>query len=47
MTFVETLRGVLRDARWFMAFLALTLWGFAVAFHTLFRFDQDRFEVRS
>ncbi|CAL8463282.1 g2816 [Coccomyxa elongata] len=39
--FVDTLRVVLADVKWFLVFLVITMWGFACAFHVLYRSDQD------
>ncbi|KAK9917231.1 hypothetical protein WJX75_002125 [Coccomyxa subellipsoidea] len=39
--FVDTLRVVLSDVKWFLLFLFFTMWGFACAFHVLYRSDQD------
>ena len=44
VSFLDTLRWVLRDVKWFLAFLLLTMWGFACAFHVLYHRDH-RFEV--
>ena len=44
--FVDTLQSVLDDVKWSLLFLALTMWGFAGAFHILFREDHADYEVR-
>lgn len=43
--FVDTLRSVVSDVKWFLLFLILTMWGFAGAFYILFREDQQQYEV--
>jgi len=43
--FVDTLRSVVADVKWFLLFLVLTMWGFAGAFYILFREDQQQFQV--
>lgn len=43
--FVDTLRSVVSDVKWFLLFLVLTMWGFAGAFYILFREDQQQYEV--
>lgn len=45
--FVDTLRSVVADVKWFLLFLILTMWGFAGAFYILFREDQQQYEVRN
>jgi len=45
--FVDTLRSVVADVKWFLLFLVLTMWGFAGAFYILFREDQQQFQVTS
>ncbi|DBA86726.1 TPA: hypothetical protein ACH3X2_005431 [Trebouxia sp. C0005] len=42
--FVDTLRSVVADVKWFLLFLVLTMWGFAGAFYILFREDQQQFQ---
>ena len=43
--FVDTLRSVVADVKWFLLFLVLTMWGFAGAFYILFREDQQQYQV--
>ena len=43
--FVDTLRSVVADVKWFLLFLVLTMWGFAGAFYILFREDQKDFQA--
>ena len=43
--FVDTLRSVVADVKWFLLFLVLTMWGFAGAFYILFREDQQQFQA--
>ena len=43
--FVDTLRSVVADVKWFLLFLVLTMWGFAGAFYILFREDQQDFQA--
>jgi uncharacterized membrane protein len=38
---VDTMRIVVGDMQWFLAFMALTCLGFAFAFFSLFRQDRD------
>ncbi|KAK9804624.1 hypothetical protein WJX73_000016 [Symbiochloris irregularis] len=38
--FMETLRSVIMQTKWFIFLLLLTVYGFAAAFYTLFRYDQ-------
>ena len=38
--FMETLRSVIMRTKWFLFLLLLTVYGFAAAFYTLFRYDQ-------
>ena len=45
--FVDTLRSVVADVKWFLLFLVLTMWGFAGAFYILFREDQQQFQASS
>ena len=45
--FVDTLRSVVADVKWFLLFLILTMWGFAGAFYILFREDQQQYEASS
>lgn len=42
--FVDTLRSVVADVKWFLLFLVLTMWGFAGAFYILFREDQQQYQ---
>jgi len=42
--FMETLRAVINDVKWFLALLLLTLWGFSCSFYILFRKDQQKQE---
>ena len=37
---METLRSVIMQTKWFIFLLLLTVYGFAAAFYTLFRYDQ-------
>eukprot|EP00877_Chromochloris_zofingiensis_P000357 jgi/Chrzof1/10321/Cz04g37120.t1 len=43
-SFVDTLKAVISDVRYFLMFLILTLYSFAAAFHILFRKDQKDIE---
>ena len=45
-TFVDTIRLVVRDLKWFLLFLLLTMVGFGLAFHALYRQDRAAFVVR-
>ena len=45
-SFVDTLKAVIGDVKYFLAFLVLTFYSFAAAFHILFRKDQKEIEVR-
>ncbi len=38
--FMETLNSVISQTKWFIFLLLLTVYGFAAAFYTLFRYDQ-------
>jgi hypothetical protein len=40
--FVDTLRAVINDVKWFLFLLLLTMWGFCMAFYILFRRDQKK-----
>ncbi len=40
--FVDTLRAVINDVKWFLFLLMLTMWGFCVSFYILFRRDQKK-----
>lgn len=39
--FMDTLRAVIQDVKWFLFLLVLTVWGFTCAFYILFRKDQQ------
>ena len=39
--FMDTLKAVLQDVKWFLFLLVLTVWGFTCAFYILFRQDQQ------
>ena len=39
--FMDTLRAVIQDVKWFLFLLVLTVWGFTCAFYILFRQDQQ------
>lgn len=39
--FMDTVRVVLHDLKWFLAFLGLVMLGFAFAFFCLFRLDRE------
>lgn len=43
---VDTLKAVIGDVKYFLAFLVLTFYSFAASFHILFRKDQKEIEVR-
>ena len=45
-TFIDTIRLVVRDLKWFLAFIGLTMVGFGLAFHALYRQDRSKFAVR-
>ena len=45
--FMETLRSVCDQVKWFLFLLLLTVWGFACAFYILFRKDQGQSDVRA
>jgi hypothetical protein len=40
--FVDTLRAVINDVKWFLFLLLLTMWGFCMSFYILFRRDQKK-----
>ncbi|KAK9918267.1 hypothetical protein WJX75_002730 [Coccomyxa subellipsoidea] len=42
--FVDTLRAVIDDVKWFLflLLLLLTMWGFCMSFYILFRRDQKK-----
>ena len=40
--FLDTLKAVVIDIRFFLFLLLLTVWGFACAFYILFRNDQSK-----
>lgn len=40
-TFLNTVVAVIRDVRWFMLLLLVTLWGFAGAYYILYRDEQN------
>lgn len=44
--FMDTLKAVIQDVKWFLFLLVLTVWGFTCAFYILFRQDQQ-YEVCS
>jgi hypothetical protein len=46
-SFVDTLKAVLYDVRYFLCFLVLTFYSFAAAFHILLRRDQEKIEAFS
>lgn len=46
-SFVDTLKAVLYDVRYFLGFLVLTFYSFAAAFHILLRRDQQQIEAFS
>lgn len=39
--FMDTLRAVIQDVKWFLFLLVLTVWGFTCSFYILFRQDQQ------
>jgi hypothetical protein len=43
---VDTLKAVIGDVKYFLAFLVLTFYSFAASFHILFRKDQKDIQVR-
>ncbi len=40
--FIDTLRAVINDVKWFLFLLLLTMWGFCMSFYILFRRDQKK-----
>ena len=40
--FIDTLRAVINDVKWFLFLLLLTMWGFCMSFYILFRRDQTK-----
>lgn len=44
-SFVDDLKEVLQDCKWYLAFLVLITLGYAASFHILFRKDQEEHMV--
>jgi hypothetical protein len=44
--FVDDIKAVISDVKWYLVFILLVVFGWAVAFHILFRADQAEHEVR-
>jgi hypothetical protein len=44
--FMETLRAVVAEVKWFLFLLILLIWGFACSFNILMRKDQEKKEFR-
>ncbi|CAL8463844.1 g3378 [Coccomyxa elongata] len=45
--FIDTLRAVINDVKWFLFLLLLTMWGFCMSFYILFRRDQKKEQFRT
>ncbi|KAI8473618.1 MAG: hypothetical protein J3K34DRAFT_518899 [Monoraphidium minutum] len=43
-TFIDTIRLVMEDMKWFLLFLLMTMVGFGMAFYALYRQDRDDFQ---
>jgi hypothetical protein len=44
--FIDSLKDVVADIKYYLLFMLFTIWGFASAFHILYKRQQKEFKVR-